>query len=99
MGIVMRVSVSNNSFFRNCKMKYLKIELNGKQIDLIPVSDDFKLCDGCYGLIEFCESTWELNADDSVDLVREWTGELLSQLKSGVAVAAHDNFTAKIVEE
>ena len=42
-------------------MKYLKIELNGKQIDMIPVNDELALCDGCYGLIEFCEKTWELN--------------------------------------
>jgi hypothetical protein len=80
-------------------MKYLKIELNGKQIDMIPVNDELALCDGCYGLIEFCEKTWELNADDSIDLVREWTTELLRQIKEGSAIASHDIFTGVIVDE
>jgi len=80
-------------------MKFLKIALNDKQVDLIPVSDDFALCDGCYGLVAFCEKSWKLKEEDSVDLVREWTGELLRQLKEGVAVASHDIFTGVIVDE
>ena len=80
-------------------MKFLKIEINGTQVDLIPISDDFALCDGCYGLVAFCKKSWELKEQDSVDLVREWTGELLRQLKEGAAVASHDIFIATIVKE
>lgn len=80
-------------------MKYLKIELNGKQIDKIPVSDELALCDGCYGLMEFCGKVWKLNIDDSIDLVREWTTELLHQIKEGSVIASHDIFTGVIVDE
>jgi hypothetical protein len=80
-------------------MKFLKIELDGKQIDLIPVSDELALCDGCYGLIEFCEKSWKLKEEDSVDLVRELTTELLRQIKEGSAIASHDIFTGVIIDE
>lgn len=78
--------------------KFLKIDLNGNQVDLIPVDAALSLCDGCYGLIDFFEKTWGLAASDSVDLVREFVESLLLQLRSGSLVAVYDIFTASIVE-
>lgn len=80
-------------------MSFLKVEQNGKQVDLVPVNDNLKLCDGCYGLIEFCETAWKLKEEDSVDLVREWTTELLRQINEGATLASHDIFTGVIVDE
>ena len=78
-------------------MNHMEIELYGNRIDFVSISDDFVLEGNCLGLVNVCKHAFELDPEDSVDLVREWTTELLRQLKEGAEIAAHDIFTAKLV--